>query len=120
MFSRRFVRIILFPSGTLPAVSTLVWNLIPTFICGASLHPKYFVPADAPLLAKPVQNVSPEVSQRFKTSATGLTPKASKDSVEAEELSPELKAIITHAIVPILVQRYIAEQKRTAKAELKG
>jgi hypothetical protein len=30
--------------------------------CGASLHPKYLVPADAPLLAKPVQDFSPELS----------------------------------------------------------
>jgi hypothetical protein len=76
MSSRRFVKIILFRSGTLSAVSTLVWSLIPYIHLWGILHPKYFVSADAPLLAKPVQDFSPELSTSnpaaLKSARTGL------------------------------------------------
>jgi hypothetical protein len=38
-------------------------------------------------------------------------------SAETTDLSPDLKDFIAHAIVPILIQRYIARQKRTPAPE---
>jgi hypothetical protein len=81
------------------------------------LHPKHFAPVNT-VLAESFQSSSAEVSEPFKTAATRLSTEASKASVGSGELSSELKAFITDAIVPILVQRYIAEQQRSRLSEV--
>ena len=73
--------------------------------------------ADACVSAEPVQNCSSKIPKPPKTVTKRLRPNKKQESAETEGLSSELKDFIANAIVPILIRRYIAEQKQTPSPE---
>jgi len=73
--------------------------------------------ADTHVSAEPVQNCSSEIPKPPKNVTKRPRPNKKQESAETESLSSELKHFIANAIVPILIRRYIAEQKQTPSPE---
>jgi hypothetical protein len=73
--------------------------------------------ADACVSARPVQNCSSEIPKPPRNVTKRLRPNKKHESAETQSLSSELRDSIVNAIVPILIRRYLAEQKQMPSPE---